>query len=96
MTLQHLPVLLASSARSGPSHLHNCACMTLILPGFKMGNIPPTLDWDLTLLFFPEQLTQVVSLTNPTENGVFTVKSFLTSAVAAHMAPLKYYFMLTA
>lgn len=27
------PLLLASRGRSGPSYLHNCACMTLILPG---------------------------------------------------------------
>lgn len=43
-TLQHLPVLLASSGRSGPSHSHNCTWMTLILPGFKVGNIHLTLD----------------------------------------------------
>lgn len=45
---------------------------------------------------FLPRTTQVVSLTNPTENGVSTVKSFLTSAIAAHITPLIHYFMLIA
>lgn len=53
VTLQPLPVLLASSGRSGPPHLHNCPCMTLILPGFKVGNVPPL--WTRIWHFFSTQ-----------------------------------------
>lgn len=88
------PLLLASRGRSGPSYLHNCACMTLFLPG-KWETYTPL--WTRIWHFYqPKWLTQVVSLRNLRENGASTVKSLLTSSIAAHITPLKYYFMLIA